>query len=554
MPPTAASAPARRRRPPPAHRLYPYRPGPEEAAARPARHPVVVVGAGPVGLAAALDLGLRGVPTVLLDESEGPGEGSRAICFAKRTLEIAHRLGCAAPLVEGGVVWSRGRVFRGEREVFAFDLLPEAGHRFPAFVNLPQPAFEAALVARIAAARAAGAPVEIRGGHRVTAVEPRADHVALRVETPGGPHGLEAGWLVAADGAGSPLREMLGLSFEGREFPDRFLIADIRLLDGDGPAERRFWFDPVHRAGASTLLHRQPDGIWRVDFQLGPDADRDEELKVESVRRRLDAMLGAGARYEIVWRSVYTFRCRRMERFRHGRVLFAGDAAHQVSPFGARGANSGVQDADNLSWKLALVHAGAAPETLLDSYHAERAAAADENIRHSTRSTDFIAPKSAASRAFRDAVLDLAAAHPFARPLVNSGRLSTATAYDGSPLNGPDALPGGPAGMRPGCAPLDAPVGEGFLLDRLDGGFTLLALGLGAEVPERVPESVTEGAVTARRLALDAPPGGPLAARLLGKAPSALYLLRPDGHVAARWDRFDAPALRAALRRASGQG
>jgi 3-(3-hydroxy-phenyl)propionate hydroxylase len=528
-----------------AFRLYPYDRAPDQDAAAPVRHPVVVMGGGPIGVAMALDLGLQGVPVVVLDDHEGVGQGSRAICFAKRTLEICDRYGCAAPMLDKGVVWSLGKVFHDDRKVFEFNLLPEGGHRFPAFINLQQPYFEKFLVERVRAAQAAGAPIQIRGRNRVDAVEVREDHVALDVTTPEGPYRLEADWLIGCDGASSPLRKMLGLGFEGRVFQDSFLIADIRMT-ADFPTERWFWFEPHFKSGASTLLHRQPDNVWRVDFQIGWDVDRAEELKEANIRRRLDAMLGPDVDYELVWSSIYTFQCRRMKKFRHGRVIFAGDAAHQVSPFGARGANSGMQDVDNLGWKLGMVLRGAAPERLLDSYDAERIHGADENILNSTRATDFITPKSAVSRLFRDAVLDLAERHPFARPLVNSGRLSVPCVYDGLPLNGADALEGGPARTRPGAPCPDAPVGEGFLLSRLGGGFALLTVDADA------PEMVEEDGVAAGRVAVSAAddPGGALAQRYLGAAGSAVYLIRPDQHVAARWDRFDAAAVRAALRRA----
>ena len=358
------------------------------------RRPVVVMGGGPVGVATALDLGLQGIPVVVLDDHEGIGMGSRAICFAKRSLEIADRYGCGEEMLEKGVVWNLGKVFHRDRKVYDFNLLPEEGHKFPAFINLQQPYFERFLVERVRQAQAAGAPIELRGKNRVQSVDVRDDGATLDILTPDGPYTIEADWLIGCDGAGSPLRQMMGLDFEGRVFEDSFLIADIRMHNDDFPTERWFWFEPTHDSGASTLLHKQPDDVWRVDFQIGWDIDRKEELKEENIRRRLDAMLGPDVEYDMVWSSIYTFQCRRMTRFRHGRVIFAGDAAHQVSPFGARGANSGMQDVDNLGWKLAMVINGQAPDRLLDTYDEERIYGADENIRNSTRSTDFITPKS----------------------------------------------------------------------------------------------------------------------------------------------------------------
>jgi 3-(3-hydroxy-phenyl)propionate hydroxylase len=522
-----------------AFRAYPYLRHPDQDAA-PVRHPVVIAGAGPVGLALALDLALRGQRVLVLDDHEGIGMGSRAICFAKRSLEILHRLGCGIPAAERGVVWNLGKVFHRDSLVYTFNLLPEGGHRFPAFINLQQPYFEQILLERIRALQADGLPLEIRGANRIERVVDHGDHTVLEVLTPEGPYQVQADWLVACDGAGSPIRGMLDLGFEGEVFKDSFLIADVRMK-AQFPTERWFWFDPPSGSGASQLLHRQPEDVWRIDFQIGWDADRNEELKPENVRRRVTQMLGEGVEFDIVWSSIYTFQCRRMRRFRQGRVVFAGDAAHQVSPFGARGANSGLQDAENLAWKLDLVLRGQAGEGLIDSYEMERIQAADENIRNSTRSTDFIAPKTPMRRAFRDAVLHLSAKHEFARPLVNSGRLSVPCIHDGSPLNGPDALPGGPARARPGAPAPDAPLGDGFLLDQLNTGFALLAINTDApDVP---------GAPVIRLTAQDNPD---LAARYLGDAPGAVYLIRPDQHVVARWAKAGADEIAAAIARAKG--
>ncbi|ATG48246.1 FAD-dependent oxidoreductase [Celeribacter ethanolicus] len=531
-----------------AFRLYPYARCADQDSEEIVRHPVVVMGGGPIGIATALDLGLQGIPVVVLDDHEGIGMGSRAICFSKRSLEIADRYGCGQPMLDKGVVWNVGKVFHRDSQVFEFNLLPEEGHKYPAFINLQQPYFERFLVERVREAQAAGAPIEIRGKNRVDAVEVRDDHVLLDITTPDGPYRIAADWLIGADGANSPLRAMLGHEFSGKVFKDSFLIADIRMT-ADFPTERWFWFEPTHVGGASTLLHKQPDDTWRVDFQIGWDVDRKEEMKEENIRRRLDAMLGADVEYDIVWSSIYTFQCKRMERFRHGRVIFAGDAAHQVSPFGARGANSGLQDVDNLGWKLGLVVRGEAPESLLDSYDQERIHGADENILNSTRSTDFITPKSGVSRMFRDAVLDLSGRYEFARPFVNSGRLSVPCVYDGSTLNSVDGLLEAPARSRPGAPCSDAPLNNGFLLEQLGGGFTILALGTEA------PEPVTEDGITAQVLSLSAEEIGPeLRARYLGTCSHAVYLIRPDQHIAGRWSAWEETELRAALRKATGRG
>ena len=529
-----------------AFKLYPYARSADQDVATPARHPVVIVGGGPVGLAAALDLGLRGQPVVVLDDHEGVGQGSRAICFAKRTLEIAHRLGAGADMLAKGVVWQKGRVFHDRDEIFDFDLLPEAGHRCPAFINLQQPHFERFLHEAIERANAGGAQIDVRGKNRVDAMQ--ADHTGalLDVMTPEGGYQIHADWLIACDGARSPVRDMMGLGFEGRVFEDNFLIADVKMT-ADFPTERWFWFEPWFKSGSSALLHKQPDDIWRIDFQLGWDIDREKELKPENVRARVDAMLGADVEYELDWCSIYTFQCRRMEKFRHGRVLFAGDSAHQVSPFGARGANSGVQDADNLAWKLDMVLRGQAPESLMDTYCQERVAAAEENILNSTRATDFLTPKSSVSKAFRDAVLSLAQEFEFARPLINSGRLSVPCVYDAHALNGEDAL-AGPARTRPGAPCPDAPLGNGFLLDQLGPDFTILSIGAGLEGTFDVAGQILRVVAVTEDEAK-----GPIAERYLGGAASAVYLIRPDQHVAGRWPSADVAKIAVALDRATGR-
>lgn len=526
-----------------AFKLYPYARSPDQDAPAPVRHPVIVIGGGPIGLATALDLGRRGVPVLVLDDHEGTGLGSRALCFAKRTLEICDRLGAAGPMLDKGVIWNVGKVFHDDKLLYEFNLAPETGHAFPAFINLQQPHFERFLHEAIVRAQTEGAPIEIRGKNRVDGIIQAHDHTSLEVMTPDGPYHLQADWLIACDGARSPVRGLMGLGFEGRVFEDNFLIADVKMK-ADFPTERWFWFEPHFKSGDSALLHKQPDDIWRIDFQLGWNIDRAKELEPASIRARVDAMLGPDVEYELDWCSIYTFQCRRMDKFRHGRVIFAGDSAHQVSPFGARGANSGIQDVDNLAWKLALVLDGTAPESLLDSYDAERIYGANENILNSTRATDFITPKTPVSKMFRNAVLNLAENLPFARSIVNSGRLSLPCTYDGSSLNGPDHADM-PARTRPGSACPDAPLGSSWLLGLLGSGFCLLGIG-----------ATGARSLTAHGLSLpclDLAATEEIAARYLGAATSAVYLIRPDQHVAARWDHFDERSIAQALGRALGK-
>ena len=511
------------------------------------RHPVVVVGAGPIGLTMALDLAHRDVPVLVLDDNDTVSIGSRAVCYAKRPLEIWDRLGVSAPLVERGVSWKIGKVFFRDELAYQFDLLPEPHHHMPAMINLQQYYLEERLVQ----ACHLDARVTLAWKHKLVALMQHADHAVLEIETPDGRFTLEADWVIACDGAHSDTRRMVGAEFTGQFFQDRFLIADV-VMDARFPTERWFWFDPPFHRNQSVLLHKQSDNVWRIDFQLGWDADPDEERKPENVLPRIRAMLGPDTPFELEWVSIYQFACRRIDRFRHGRVIFAGDSAHQVSPFGARGANTGVQDVDNLAWKLALVLQGRAPEALVDSYHDERAFAADDNLLNSTRSTDFITPKSRGSRLFRDAVLELAKTEPFARPLVNSGRLSTPTPYRQSPLNTPDA-DRWEGRMSPGTVCSDAPVQrdgqDDWLLHQLGQGFVLLAFGA-----EAAAAPVGVGDVTTRVLTVGVDLLDPTGwvARRYDATPGSVYLIRPDQHVAARWRRFDAGAVQAALRRALG--
>jgi 3-(3-hydroxy-phenyl)propionate hydroxylase len=546
---------------------FDYERSADQSAAHLAHHPVIVVGAGPVGLAVAIDLAQRGVPVVLLDDDSTLSTGSRAICFAKRTLEIFDRLGCGDRMVEKGVSWNLGKVFFRDELIYSFNLLPEAGHHRPAFINLQQYYVEGFLLGRAKQLQ----NLDIRWKNRVCGLVQTPEGVELEVETPEGAYKLRCEYLIAADGARSPIRAAMGSESKGHIFRDRFLIADVKMT-AEFPTERWFWFDPPFHRNQSVLLHRQPDDVWRIDFQLGWDADPVAERQPERVIPRVKALLGKDVEFELEWVSVYTFACLRMEKFRHGRVIFAGDSAHGVSPFGARGANSGIQDADNLGWKLKLVLDGKAPDALLDTYASEREYAADENILNSSRSTDFITPKSDVSRSFRDAVLLLAKECAFARRLVNTGRLSVPATLTQSPLNTPDQDTFD-APMVPGAPGADAPIRVGgqpsWFLAQIGGDFTGIYFSDGGELSAvRIGalRSLAQGGLPVRPILVEPRSVEPhrtdgiqviedaegLLAQRFDAQPGTFYLLRPDQHVCARWRHFNPDEVLAAVRPATG--
>lgn len=526
---------------------FPYVAPPGLSAAEP-RWPVAIVGAGPIGLAMAIDLALQGIRSVVLDDNNVVSVGSRAICWAKRTLEIFDRLGVGERMLDKGVTWKVGRQFHRDSQVYAFDLLPEEGHKYPAFINLQQYYVEQYLVER---ARDFPDLIDLRFLNTVIGQADHGDCVRLEIETPDGPYVLEAEYYIACDGAASPTRKRMALPFDGQVFDEHFLIIDVEMEtspfgDHDTP-ERWFWFAPPFHPGQSALLHKQPDNIYRIDLQLGPDTDPKTEATEEKVIPRIKAIVG-DTPFRLDWMSVYKFRCARLEHFVHGRVLFVGDSAHVVSPFGARGGNGGIQDVDNLGWKLAAVLKGQAPAHLIDTYDEERKHGAAENILNSSRATNFMTPKSPIEALFRDQVLALAAAHPFARKLINSGRLSQPCSLQGKSLQTPGTAP-----IEPGQAMLDAPIrgadGDTWLISQAQGAFTLMTVG-SMTLPD-IPGTRRIGIGHRADYPCFDDHCGLVAARY---GVEHIYLLRPDGHVCAVFDSPDARAIRTALDCAMGVG
>ena len=522
--------------------------------------PVVIAGGGPIGLATAIDLARHGIRSVVLEKYNTVSDGSRAICWAKRTLEILDRIGTGARMMEKGVVWNQGWVYFGKETepIYKFDLLPDKQQKFPAFINLQQFYAEEYLIELFPDYP----QTEIRWQNEVIDVDNGTDEVLVTIRTPAGEYRLSCDYLVAADGHRSPVRTALGLDFVGRVFEDNFLIADVRMK-ADFPAIRRFWFDPPFNPGQTSLIHKQADDVWRIDFQMGWDIDRDEVMKEENIDAKISAFLGSDLEFEYEWVSLYTFKCCRMEKFVHGRVIFAGDSAHLVSPFGARGANGGLQDVDNLAWKLRLVLTGAAPSSLIGSYDDERILGAQENVMNSSRSTDFMTPKSEVSLAFRNATLELAKDFEFARRFVNPGRLSTPSILDGSPLNTPDEDEFSDS-QRPGAPCLDAPVSIGgddaWFLNQLGDRFTGIYFSPDAAGREEAG-SIGMDKVPVETIIVTREEDGNshvidskgLLHRHYDARPGTYYLVRPDQHVAARWREFNREKVAKALARATGR-
>jgi 3-(3-hydroxy-phenyl)propionate hydroxylase len=512
--------------------VYEYRKPPELEGKQPGPYPVAVVGAGLAGLTAALELGSRGIRTLLLDEDNtvgAAGLSSRGICYAKRSLEIFDRFGVAERIRAKGVTWNEGEVYRGEQRMYRFNLQPEQDQKFPAFVNLQQFYVEQYLVEKLQQLPA----VDLRWKNKVLDVSAGEDGVSLQVDTPDGSYSVKAQYLLACDGAHSAVRERLGArDAESALLESVWCIADVRMAGATDAVRKSFLDSPLNEGGA-IWYHQMADGVWRTDWLITHYPERDAEASTGRATARLRKLLGPQAQFELVWVGPYRFRRRFLERMRAGRAFFLGDAAAQHSPFGARGGNRAIQDANNLAWKLALVLQGQARADLLDTYHDERHAAARECVEHSTRSAVFIGPESAGQRLIRDAILDLAQRHEWARAWVNVGRLSVATCYDASPLNREKGSFQNPAACPGACGP-DGRLGGGYLVEQLQGQFSAAYFGKrGPQVADQTIFISDENQPLWQRYGV--PPEG------------ATYVFRPDGHVLARCAGIDGAFARDAI-------
>jgi 3-(3-hydroxy-phenyl)propionate hydroxylase len=540
------------------------------------RHPVVVVGGGPVGLCTALGLAMHDIPVVLLEADDSVCIGSRAICISRRSLEIIDRLGALEGFLKAGLPWTGGRSYFRDVEVLRFSMPADENQRLPPMVNLAQYRIEQILLERAEQLRDR---IEIRWQTRLTGIETSASGSRLTVATPELCYALEADWVVAADGGRSFVRDALGLALEGTSYEGRYVIVDIRLRS-DRPTERLAYFDPPCNPGSTVLVHKQPDDVWRIDYQLREGEDPDDAIRPENVMPRVESlldMMGERGAWSPIWIGIYKANALTLPRYRAGRVLLAGDAAHLMPIFGVRGANSGIDDADNLSWKLAFVVKGAAHETLLDSYSAERVAAAHENLQHGTKSTEFMAPPSFAFDLMRTAVLSLASRHPEVRSLINP-RQTSAVTYVDSPLNAAEGAPLLDPGPAPGAVLSECPVtlvvggarSQGHITSLLQAaqepGFTALLFADTPEIPRHLldlKEALHRRGVPFAVIPVVRRPvaesvmtyGWDHTGRLFpmyGADSGAVYVVRPDGHVLGRRRDAPAPWTAAAILRALG--
>jgi 3-(3-hydroxy-phenyl)propionate hydroxylase len=506
------------------------------AGSDPQRHRVCIVGGGISGLASAVSLASYGIRSVVLEADDGVCVGSRAICISRRSLEIVARFGVLEPFLAKGLPWTGGRSFYGSAEVLRFSMPHDENQRLPPMLNIQQYYVEQFL---LEAAEKSGL-VEVRWQNRVQRIAAATDGVSLSIETPLGAYELQADWLLGCDGARSAVRAAAGLELQGTSYEGRYVIVDVALRS-DRPTERLAWFDPPSNPGSTILMHRQPDDVWRIDYQLRDDEDPEAAVAPENVIARVGShlrMIGERDDWAPIWISLYKANALTLETYRSGRLLLVGDAAHLLPIFGVRGANSAFEDADNLAWKLALVLKGIAGANLLDSYSTERVYAARENLVQGMKSTEFMSPPSFGFDLMRTAVLGLAVRHSFVRSLINP-RQTQAICL---PING--ASEGEfAAGHEPGCVARECPLmlvtGETHLSALLGPYYSALCfteIGAMPEGFETLEEALRASGIPFRLLALarEQDHTGRLFP-MYGATPGSVYLLRPDGYILGRW-------------------
>jgi len=512
---------------------------------------VLIAGGGPVGLTLASLLARHGIASLVVEADAGYCTGSRAICISRRSQEILAWAGVQDALAAKSLPWTGGRSYWRSTEVLHFQMPSEPSQRFAPMVNIQQYFVEQFVHEALAAAPQLA---QVAWSSRVVDLGQDGDGVEVDIESPDGRRTVRAGYLAACDGGRSTVRERMGLQLEGTQYEGRYVIVDI-VQKTSRPVERLAWFDPPSNPGSTLLMHRQPGDVWRIDYQIRDDEDPVEAVKPENVLPRVRShleMIGETEPWEPLWISVYNAKCLTLPDYRHGRVFFAGDAAHLVPIFGVRGLNSGLDDAGNLAWKLARVIEGTAPDALLHSYSAERLHATHENLAYGAKSTEFMAPPNFAFKLMREAALRLAVSDEKVRSLINP-RQSAPISYAGSPLNlaqqggwsSDMAAPGSPAPE----ALLAGPQGK-FHLTQCFGKDLVCLVFADGPLPQAVAR-LPEHGVGVLEIPADADALGQARERygLAERGAQGLVLVRPDGYVMGRWRGLETAPLLAALER-----
>ena len=485
--------------------------------------PVLIVGAGPVGLTMACELARYGVPLRIIDKAATRTRQSKALVVWSRTLELLARAGLAAPFVSAGLRMPGANVFAGGERLARLDFESVASP-FRFALALPQSETERLLEERLGAL---GLAVDRQT--ELVDIAQGEDGVSCVLRSAAGQvEAVDASWLVGCDGAHSTVRHRLGLEFRGNAILTDFALADIHLSGLETPADE-------------IAIHMHPDGAvayfplgegrWRIIADLGPShGDRRPDPSTAEIQALVTRRTPGVAIFDPVWTSAFRINERMVDSFRFGRVFLAGDAAHIHSPAGGQGMNTGMQDAFNLAWKLALVVNGLAdPEALLGSYSPERSAVASNVLRDSGRLTEIATLRNPVAEHLRNFIARHVLGFEAARHALATRLSETSIGYPGSPLNS------GSAGELDGPEP-----GARFVTEEPFGSGPIPRFALAA-APSREASRILGDFGRIMESEVRTPPD-----------PRGVWLVRPDGYVAAAARAEELAPIEEALARIVG--
>ena len=468
---------------------------------------VLVVGAGPVGLTMAIELVRQGVKVRIIDMAAARTDKSKALIIWPRTLELLSRSGPVDAFISAGLKITTATIRTGETLIAQTDLT-DVDSPFPFALSLPQSETERLLDQRM---KGFGIQVE-RQVELLRFAETEAGVTSILRHPDGREETVESGWLIGCDGAHSAVRHGLGMQFEGDTVQNDFILADVHIANAPGsPSEISIYW---HRDGV-LLFFPISGGRYRVIADIGASQDpHPHEPALEDVQSLLDQRGPEGiVAADPIWLSAFRINERKVRDYRRGRIFLAGDAAHVHSPAGGQGMNTGMQDAFNLAWKLALVCQGKAAPGLLDSYSPERSAVGRKVLADAGRLTAIATLRNPAAQAVRNMIGHLLFGLQPVRHALATQLSEIAIGYPESPLNGPHAS--GVRGPAPGerIAPVRTePVVDGDRSPK----FALFAS----------PQKPALALISAFPDLLESTPRPPL-------DEAGIWLARPDGYVAA---------------------